>query len=126
MTNRSSPPPPPAPLHGTVRPDDGEILVDVTDAALTRLVELIRWHPGLLGALARASGHSGPARLGVVLDLRADPDVRAACTVRLSREDAAELAAELAAAIIAAATSPVGAATDRETDPLPSPGRTPR
>lgn len=81
------------------------MLLDVVDAALTRLVELLERRPQLLGSLASAShsasnvtSRAGRYRLDALLELRADPHVRDACTVHLSLEDAVQLATEIIAA----------------------------
>jgi hypothetical protein len=101
MTNRSPQPSATCQPYGMVRAGSGEVVVDVADAAVTRLLELLERRPSLFGPLGRASGHGGSrGRHAAIVELLADPDVRGACTVHLSVEDAVQLATE----IIAAAT----------------------
>lgn len=107
MTNRAPQPLRQCQPYGAVRPSDGEVILDVGDAALTRIVELIDRRPHLLATLADAANHRRLSRHAALMELLADPDIRQATTVHLSVEDAVELATE----IIAAAT------------PAPSPGR---
>jgi hypothetical protein len=129
MPHTSAPPTPP-PLSVRVDDDDGgHVLIDVTDAAVTRLVRLLADRPSLTWTLDRAAGRGpaeGPAvaalRRAAVAELAADRDVRAVCTARLSRA----AATDLAAALIGAAAS-VGAGRDADPDPTsPSAERTPR
>lgn len=109
MTNQAAQPPQrmrQCQPYGTVSPGVDEVILDVVTQAVTRLVELLERRPSLFGELGDASSPGRPRR-GALAALLADPDVRAACTVHLSVEDAVELATE----IIDAAT------------PEPSPGR---
>lgn len=125
----TAPPPPPTPLYGVVRADAGTVVIDTADAALARLVEILDRRPSLLASLADASYHAGTYRPSALASLRADPDVRAAFSMRLDVDDATRLAT----AIITAASTPgspgpaavraVGGGADRSANP---PGRTPR
>lgn len=107
MTNRAAQAPEQRQPYGAVRPGPDGVILDVVDAALTRLVELLDRRPFLIAELYDAANARGQDRRRRITALLADAHVRAACTVHLSVEDAVELAAE----IIDAAT------------PEPSPGR---
>jgi hypothetical protein len=102
----------PNPLYGVARPDRGDVVIDVTDAAITRLIELLLRCPWIVAALSDVTTPPGRRRHAALAALREDPDVRAACAVRLTIPDAVELAA----AIIAAASpdySPADARKDQ-------------
>jgi hypothetical protein len=101
MTDR--PTPPPSPIYGVARPDRGDVVIDVSDAAISRLVELLLRRPSLLGTLGDACAPTGRRRHLAIAALRADRDVRATCTVRLE----VGVAVDLAASIIAAAAPDV-------------------
>lgn len=111
-------PPQPPPIYGMARPEDGAVVLDVTDAALARLVDLLARRPTLMRALVDATRPVYPDAVDARRALRDDPDVRAACTIRLEVPDAVDLAASLIAC--ASPTTPslrprVGARAERGT-----------
>lgn len=104
-----SPTSPGSPPYGVARHDPDGVVIDVTDAAITRLVELLNRRPSILADLADAA--SGRHRHDALAALLHDPAVREAATCRLSVADAVDLAASVIAA--AAPVAAVGGPADR-------------
>jgi hypothetical protein len=127
----TDPPVPASPLYGVAPSPGGGVDLDVTDAALTRLVDLLDTHPHVFARLAVATDPQarGARRQVAVAALRADRNLRAACLVHLDVDDAVALATDL---ITAASTTPprprrrVGAPRDRVSTIPTTHGRTDR